>query len=1478
MSSSAIVLDGNTPRPLASARSHWRRAVTFGLGAGLVFLLAGDRGARTAVPSGIDPLEVLNLQVRANAIIVLDSSGSMRERTDCVDASGDGTCNSTQEGEVAGDDENGKMYTAKQVLKSVITQNQTKVSFQFGRYAQAAINAQGGNYQYIYTCLTAPPTGSTEQACVGTTGTSPVLLAAEFTATGLGTTGLTRTANTDTRTVTGGGTTFLLGSANYHVNQRYKVQDPATGNVVTLCSAAAVPSGTWAPPTPATDWNLVGKDQPFIEFAHYPSAQVGCSGTPSNVVRFYFRGIRWVKGNDINGSGPPFSAPVSCGGFASQVPLAACNDDDQISTIGPFLEPEVVATPNDNETLTNLRPAARKGIRASGPTPINESLINIRTAFGTSTTSGMWGTGTTPIKNMSPKPSTFVIVVTDGDDTCINATQFDSSPSLADPNARRAAYAAQQLYAGISGSGPGGVGVDPASQVKTFVVALGSSADVNRANMIAWGGSGMVRTASSGAWVSNPTDKTGCPTCVDAFLAANADDLADALQSAIDQGQSTGEFSDQQSITESVYEFAASVTLPSPSPGASAPPAPDPLNPSSRYSTTVPVLLQSTFELPIFKGHLNAFRNDGTATAAPAWSTTIPASDAGQKLQDRVTTSLSAPPYSFAQLRGGNSPLRTDADIRLGAAGTIKRRIYTTARNGVFLNTSIGGGTRSDAQRVTDLQDNNPANGGAPTFRVPIWPPTTTSTALSGVTAVDPDATAGSAYPAGLLDNALGIGAAPMPPPTGGTAPAALTFAQLQTTFGACTSSNGVLPTDCGSTNATLKLAAARKEARQIILAWAAGADLVAANKLATRRKPTSTCTVSTTIAAGDLASNGIYCGALQFQPRQWIMAESTLAAPGVVTAPLELSPPASQHDGEYALYRDGPRTTGASPAPQNPDTSGASILNGLGLRNPDKDGPTGADTARMRLKPVMSVVYHATNGMLHALRAGPCRDSSSGTTCLDGTFNAVGGEKGGEELWAFVPFDQLQNLKGRMKPQTRDPHTYMIATPIRFSDVFVPGTWSRSYGSVSVGGDGAWRTFIVFGRGIAGKYYTALDVTAPGPFTEGSLSTKAPIPIWSRGNPDTQDLTTGGTANNSAADATAYLKMGQTWSVPAIANVDPAANTTARTSTGVEWVAYTGSGFGAASEGSTFFTLDMLTGDVVASADVGDRASAPYDNAIVAGPSAFNAEQLTPPNMAKISVTRTTRVYVPDNNGRIWKVMSSAPGTATLFADFGADQPIGNSVALLNYKGSGTAERPHIFAETGNDNRITPPPASTPPFHMYGLRDDDLTTNQTNSFGVTGPAIALFRGDFPDGFRGNVAPATAFNDQTPPLGRVFFVGNKFNPIDATATSCVSSFDAILFALGAESGNAAYDLNASGQDLSVTKTGQRIQAVRVAGGRLVLDTGLQADIAPPPPAPPVPAPPAPALNSDVFFGPQQTATALYGQSPVVYKLGSSVCR
>ena len=43
-------------------------------------------------------------------------------------------------------------------------------------------------------------------------------------------------------------------------------------------------------------------------------------------------------------------------------------------------------------------------------------------------------------------------------------------------------------------------------------------------------------------------------------------------------------------------------------------------------------------------------------------------------------------------------------------------------------------------------------------------------------------------------------------------------------------------------------------------------------------------------------------------------------------------------------------------------------------------------------------------------------------------------------------------------------------------------------------------------GTGDVGKALTALDVTAPGPFTVPSLKTAPPIALWNRGNPDSSD------------------------------------------------------------------------------------------------------------------------------------------------------------------------------------------------------------------------------------------------------------------------------------------------------------------------------------------------------------------------------------
>ena len=61
-------------------KSFSRASGSWLLGLALAFglLSAGDRSVWSAAPgnSGVDPLEILNLSVRPNAIFVLDSSGS----------------------------------------------------------------------------------------------------------------------------------------------------------------------------------------------------------------------------------------------------------------------------------------------------------------------------------------------------------------------------------------------------------------------------------------------------------------------------------------------------------------------------------------------------------------------------------------------------------------------------------------------------------------------------------------------------------------------------------------------------------------------------------------------------------------------------------------------------------------------------------------------------------------------------------------------------------------------------------------------------------------------------------------------------------------------------------------------------------------------------------------------------------------------------------------------------------------------------------------------------------------------------------------------------------------------------------------------------------------------------------------------------------------------------------------------------------
>jgi hypothetical protein len=256
--------------------------------------------------------------------------------------------------------------------------------------------------------------------------------------------------------------------------------------------------------------------------------------------------------------------------------------------------------------------------------------------------------------------------------------------------------------------------------------------------------------------------------------------------------------------------------------------------------------------------------------------------------------------------------------------------------------------------------------------------------------------------------------------------------------------------------------------------------------------------------------------------------------------------------------------------------------------------------------------------------------------------------------------------------------------------------------------------------------------------------------------------------------------------------------------------------------------------------------------NVLVAGPSAFNAAQLRNPlegvNIGNPAEERVSRVYFPDLHGRVWRLVPDGTSAPAVFSDLSVDgeQPVANSVALLNLDSNGSGTKPHVYVEAGNDNRV--PARTTPPrFRMYGLRDE----------GTTVPPTTLFALDFPDTFRGTTQPATAFSDGG--QGRVFFAGTRWT----TATdSCVSAFDSVLFALGAATGGAAYDLNASGNDSYVMLSGQRVNAIRVSGGRLVVDQGLNQRNPPPPPAVPTRLLQPPKLQSEVFVREMRTASSV----------------
>jgi hypothetical protein len=1220
-------------------RITWRTLAVLSAAVAL-FALAGDGGVRSATSAhtGADPLDLLNLQAKANAFLILDTSGSMG---DAMASTGSGNL------PVGDTDPMDKLFTAKSVLKSVISDNQATVVFSFGTYDQGSTSLQSTTSRFgYYTTSTLSPNMVTNE--IVTNGSIPVHRT---------------TANTWTET---DGTT-----------QHYTLSADRFLNGVTYTFYS---NGTYCGTTTGSATN-----PPTVTLVKVNST-TSCTAAALSTAVFTFAGTwdydQW--GTDTN----------SCKGYLNRVPLADCSKTDQLTiapAIGPYLEPSLKMS-TDGKTIDGYtedssgsithQPTAN-GLRASGYTPIANSLIDLAKAGGP--WDSLWPTIQGQITAGVGIQATFGIIVTDGADSCDTRTNFagedDANTML------RAAYDAQNLH---WLKDPTGTGVTQ-SHFKTFVVYIGSNATKKtRSNWVAWGGTGMKQgttgTGEATRWTSAPADKSGCPTCVDAFSATNTAELTAALKAAIALGQ-TGNFSDR-AVIASVYEELMG----------------DALDPSKRYATAVPVLFQSTWSIPGFQGHLMAYTAASGTTAQ--W-------DAGDKLLQTVSITSAAP---FASLHGG----ATDANIASSSA-MIKRRIYTSNGNG---------------SNIAYTASNLVARASMGSKRVTLWPPDTTSGQV-----VDP-----GAGTTGKFDAELGL-----------TGYATLAALQVDFTAACKVATAGTLPAGCSGSGA---LAQGIKEAREMILAHMAGADV--------------------SMGTGGPNRSG---GELLYTASSWILAESTNAAPAVATPPPQLT--ATAHSDEWNLFVSGPAAGSAT-----------TVLAGFGLKLPD----TSSTASNMDLKPVMTAVYLPSNEMLHALRAGPCPSSSLG----------CGTETGGEELWGFVPYDQLGKLKTRLispsvstKVEDRSKHNYMMAAPVRLAHVFVPGAWSMT--SPALSGSGVWRTVLLAGRGPGGKYLTALDVTVPGPTTMAHLSTTPPIVMWNRGKGD---------------GTTDYDGMGETWSVPAVGPVNTASGL------GKEFVAFVGSGYtDVAVEGTTVYAIDVLTGDKLASydADPGNGLT----NSVVASPSLFQ------PNLLKFSETiplaatdKADAVYFPTVNGRIyrWDLTAVVSGAnPSLVKDYTSAQPIGVAMTLMNVKDIsptgviGATVAPHVFATSGADSRVT----TTSNFKMFGLRDD----------GSSAPPEVFTAGglSYPANYRGTVQPVGVFDASG--LGIVMFVGTKFTPAD---TLCVSQFDSVLYMLEAGMDKqSAYDLPGGGDHVDVPK--QKVTDLGMAGGQPRLAGGLHPD-APLPPA------------------------------------------
>jgi hypothetical protein len=205
-----------------------------------------------------------------------------------------------------------------------------------------------------------------------------------------------------------------------------------------------------------------------------------------------------------------------------------------------------------------------------------------------------------------------------------------------------------------------------------------------------------------------------------------------------------------------------------------------------------------------------------------------------------------------------------------------------------------------------------------------------------------------------------------------------------------------------------------------------------------------------------------------------------------------------------------------------------------------------------------------------------------------------------GDELWGFIPYNLLPKLKDMwgvdvLTDRYFTRRVYVDGSPV-VADVQIAGVWRTVLICGQGPGKGSTR-----GGGITGNHYFALDVTDP----------NNPQPLW--------ELT--------------HDTMGETWSIPAIGRI---------TKGGDVWAAFVGSGYDNYADaviGNRFYALDVETGSIFWMFNAGE-----VDTTAANG---WNIQNTIPgsPSMADTDDNGyLDRIFVPDLDGRVWKIDASIP------------------------------------------------------------------------------------------------------------------------------------------------------------------------------------------------------------------------------------------